>query len=93
MQLQEGAPVLAKNTGATNQPVTESLLPNDTTESALVAGYPALLDTEEIGAILKVRQATVRELLRQGKLRSLRVGKQYRVAKIWLVEFINNGGK
>ena len=54
--------------------------------------YPDILLPEEAARILQIGRNTIYRLLKEGKLKSVRVGKLYRIPKSAMVEFINNCG-
>lgn len=85
-------PAAAKLTGTTSQPGEEGVQSKNTTRGALLAGCSDVMKTDEAGAVLGISPATVRDLCRQGKLPFFRLGKQIRIPKTWLLDFINNGG-
>jgi len=55
--------------------------------------YRRLLATEEVAEVLAVKPARVYELCRQGILPHVKLGRQVRVDKVALDEFITGGGK
>lgn len=46
------------------------------------------LNTEEIAAKLRVDVSTVRRMIRAGTIRSVRIGRQYRVEHTALAEYV-----
>lgn len=52
---------------------------------------PLFLTVCEAGKVLRVGRSTAYELVRSGRLRSVRVGKQIRVPKQALAEFWESG--
>ncbi|MCL2402775.1 MAG: helix-turn-helix domain-containing protein [Coriobacteriia bacterium] len=95
MLSQNGAPAACKPTGAVvSQPINkESSHTDNSISNALLAGYPDVLDTKDVGKALGVPVVTIRQMFREEQLPYFKVGAQYRVPKIWLLDFINNGGK
>lgn len=51
--------------------------------------YADILTPEDCMNILSIGRSTVYQLLRSGQLPSIRVGKQYRISKKCLQDFIN----
>jgi len=88
------APAATKLTGATNQPVEESLQLNCSTDSTLLANYHDVdvLDTNDLSKILGIKVVTVRQMLRLNQIRHIKIGAQYRVPKAWLIEWMEEGG-
>lgn len=54
---------------------------------------PMTLRAEELMPILGVGRNTAYELVRSGRLRSIRVGRQVRIPKNALIEFLENTEK
>ena len=54
---------------------------------------PMILRVEDLMPILGIGRNTAYELVRSGKLRSIRVGRQVRVPKNALIEFLENTEK
>ena len=50
--------------------------------------YPDLLNVPQVGEILGVSTKTVYRLLRQNKIASLRVGREFRVPKVHLMQYV-----
>jgi len=50
--------------------------------------YGDVLQPEDIMAILQIGKNTVYELLKSGELRSLKIGKQYRIPKTFLQDYL-----
>jgi excisionase family DNA binding protein len=56
--------------------------------NVILADYPDILDVKQIGAILRVCDKTVCNLIRDGTLRYIRIGRAYRIPKIYLTELL-----
>ena len=54
---------------------------------------PVTLRVEELMPILGIERNTAYELVRSGRLRSIRVGRQVRIPKNALIEFLENTEK
>lgn len=48
-----------------------------------------ILTVEEVAAVLRTTKAQTRKMLREGTIRSLKVGREYRIPKAYLLEFLN----
>lgn len=53
--------------------------------------YPDVLKPEECANVLAIGRNSVYQLLKQGELRSIRIGKQYRIPKAYLQNFLKMG--
>jgi excisionase family DNA binding protein len=93
MTAQIGAPAAAKQTGATDKSPTESLPVNDSTDNALLDGYPPIGTLEQVASTLQIPATTARQMCREGRLPAFKVGQTWRVPRAWLVQFINSGGR
>jgi len=54
-----------------------------------VADLPAMLTVDEVARFLRVSYKTVFRLIAYGKMRAVKVGRQWRVPKECLREFLN----
>lgn len=54
----------------------------------ILADYEDVLRPEDVQAILHVGRNTVYKSLAEGKIRSIRIGNQYRIPKRYLIEYI-----
>ena len=52
------------------------------------AQLPLILTVKEVAEVLGLGRNTVYELVRQGQIRSIRIGRQIKVPKSALVEFL-----
>lgn len=50
--------------------------------------YPAVLDVVEVAEILNITPATVRKLAKKNELPSLKIGRQIRIPKDRLINFL-----
>lgn len=50
--------------------------------------HESYLTCKEAGGVLRVRDTTIQEFIRTGKLKAIRVGRGYRIANSDLKEFI-----
>jgi excisionase family DNA binding protein len=49
---------------------------------------PSFYTTDEVAKILHLHPKTVRELLRQRKLKAIKIGSEYRISEDHLLQFI-----
>lgn len=56
-------------------------------------GHPDVLTADDLMRILRIGRSKVYELLRNGTVASIRVGKRYMIPKILLIEFLLSSGK
>lgn len=62
---------------------------NNIPDSRFLDDYPDVLRPEELMTILSVRRNTVYSLLKSGELKSVKIGKQYRIPKAYIENYIN----
>ncbi len=55
-----------------------------------LAGYPDVLTVLHLREILGIGRNTAYELLREGKIKHVKVGRKYIVSKASLIKFINS---
>lgn len=53
--------------------------------------YPDVLTPEDLQEVLRLDMSTVYELLLSGVIRSIRIGKTYRIPKLYLLEYLYPG--
>lgn len=58
------------------------------TTNNLLAEYDDILSAIEAQKILKTGRSTIYKLLKSGSIRSLTIGKKYRIPKLYLLEYI-----
>ena len=56
--------------------------------SLFFTDYPDVLTTKDIREILGVSTKTLLQLIHAGKLRSIKVGRSYRIPKLYLLQFL-----
>lgn len=54
--------------------------------------YPDVVSKNELMAMLKIGKNTAYSLLREGKIKNIRIGKQYRIPKRYIIEYLTNCG-
>jgi len=50
--------------------------------------YPDVLDTKQLSQILDVCEKTVLQLLNKQEIRSIKVGRLYRIPKLYLLQYL-----
>lgn len=61
------------------------------TYSKMLQDYPDVLDVEQIRNVLGgISKRTIYKLLKEGKIDSIKVGREYRVTKINMIDFLMN---
>lgn len=58
-------------------------------DNKLISDYSDILSPHEVKEILKIGTNQVYSILKSGELRSFKLGKQYRIPKKCLIEYIN----
>lgn len=58
--------------------------------SRYIDDYPDVLKPEDVMAIFDIGKNTIYKMLRTGELKSIRIGKQYRIPKIYLLQYLDN---
>ena len=53
--------------------------------------YPDVVSIKELTVMLNVSKNTAYELLKSGKLKSIKIGKQYRIPKQFVIEYLSVG--
>jgi len=56
--------------------------------NAVFQGYPDVLDVKQVGELLNVSTKTVYRLLSEGTLTSLKVGRAFKIPKLYLLQYI-----
>lgn len=54
----------------------------------ILADYEDVLRPEDVQTILHVGRNTVYRVLAEGKIKSIRIGNQYRIPKMYLIDYI-----
>lgn len=58
------------------------------TTSRYINDYPDVLKPEDVMTILGIGKNTVYRMLKSGELKSIKVGKQYRIPKKYLLQYL-----
>jgi excisionase family DNA binding protein len=58
------------------------------TYNAVFQGYPDVLDVRQVSELLNVSCKTVYRLLNEGALASLKVGRAFKIPKLYLLQYI-----
>ena len=56
----------------------------------MFSNYPDILTVKQVGEMLRIGRNNAYELLRSGQLKSVKIGKAYRVPKKWVLEYLKN---
>lgn len=59
------------------------------TNKRSLSSYPDVLLPEEAAVILQIGRNTIYRMLKDGTLKSMRIGKLYRIPKQYLLDYIN----
>jgi excisionase family DNA binding protein len=86
------APAAAKQTGATDKSATDRLQVHDSTNESPLGNYPLFGTPEQAAAVLQCSVNKIRQMCREGRLPSFKVGRLIRIARTGLLTFIDNGG-
>lgn len=54
----------------------------------ILADYEDVLRPEDVQTVLHVGRNTVYKALAEGKIKSIRIGNQYRIPKMYLIDYI-----
>ena len=83
---------MAQNIQATIQPPMPGCSPpsasNHKVYNAVFQGYPDVLDVKQVGELLNISTKTVYRLLNEGTLDSLKVGRAYKIPKLYVLQYI-----
>ena len=56
--------------------------------SAIFKEYPDVLDVKQVSELLGVSTKTVYRLLRDEKIQSLKIGREFRIPKIYVMKYV-----
>lgn len=83
---------MAHDIQATIQPpmlgCTAPVTSNHKIYNTVFQGYPDILSVQQVGELLNVSTKTVYRLLNEGTLDSLKVGRAFKVPKLYLLQYI-----
>ena len=71
-----------------SEAVNDKALTADEIYRSVLRDYPDVLDVNQVGAILGISTKTVYRMLREGSLASLKVGRTFKVPKLYLLQYI-----
>jgi excisionase family DNA binding protein len=54
----------------------------------MFSGYPDVLDVKQTSEVLGVSSKTVYRLLRNGALASLKVGREFKIPKLYILQYL-----
>lgn len=52
--------------------------------------FPNILTTKQLKKMLHIGYSTVLKLLHSGKIKSIKIGREYRIPKVYVIEYLNN---
>lgn len=55
--------------------------------------YPDILDVEQMSKLLSVSKKTAYQLLRQGTVASMKVGREYKIPKVNIIRYLRIAGE
>ena len=64
-------------------------LPASDIYQSILRDYPDVLDVSQVSAIFGVSSKTVYRLLNDGSLASLKVGRAFKIPKLYVLQYIN----
>ena len=54
----------------------------------ILKDYPDILTAEDLMEILKVSKTTLYRILDRGEIKSLKVGREHRIPKLYLIQYL-----
>ena len=66
---------------------------NQNNGNVMLKDYPDVLNIEHLSQILGVSTKTIYNLLKSGYIECLKVGRAYRIPKVYLIGYINSAKK
>lgn len=54
----------------------------------ILKNYPDVLTVEDVGKVLTICNKTAYKMIKQGTIKSLKIGRTYRVPKVYLIEYL-----
>lgn len=51
--------------------------------------YPSIVTTSQVQVMLGVGRNKALELLKSGEIKSIKIGKKYRIPKLYVIEYLN----
>ena len=68
----------------------DNIVSMDALCSSMFQDYPDVLDLRQVSEILQISTKTGSRLLRDGTIKSLKIGNSYRIPKPYLISYINS---
>ena len=62
-------------------------------ESNLFGKYPDVVSISQMQEMLQIGKVLAYKLVKSGKIKSRKIGREYKIAKVAVAEFVNNGAK
>ena len=60
----------------------------NTEQQVLFAEYPDIVNVEQLSAMLGISTKTAYKLLREEKIKSIHIGRTYRIAKVHVLKYL-----
>ena len=60
----------------------------NTEQQVLFAEYPDIVNVEQLSAMLGISTKTAYKLLKEEKIKSIHIGRTYRIAKIHILKYL-----
>ena len=57
-------------------------------QQVLFAEYPDIVNVEQLSAMLGIRTKTAYKLLKEEKIKSIHIGRTYRIAKVHILKYL-----
>ena len=61
--------------------------------TAMFNNYPDIVTVKQVGEMLHIGRNNAYALVRSGQVKSVRIGKKYRVPKNWVLDYLKNSRK
>lgn len=58
--------------------------------NSMFLNYPDVISVEELQEMLHIGRNSAYKLLKEGKIKSIKIGKQYRIPKNFVIQYINS---
>lgn len=60
----------------------------ETKQQALFAEYPDIVNVEQLSVMLGISTKTAYKLLKEEKIKSIHIGRTYRIAKVHILKYL-----
>ena len=85
--------VASTDTGGLPRPQDSAVLSAEAVYRSVLREYPDVLSVPQVSTVLGVSTKTVYRLLNDGALASLKVGREFKVPKVFVLQYIKVLGK